>query len=584
MLLLEELFEHEDSRFLAEIVAFREPAEVVQHRYGRSTWESPKTRGPFARTRLGAFGEKWARDPRPWARQVLLRWIDETSACAPGQRPLVKHVFKVAEASGDAEVMAAFLVAFDRLYRYELRRRRRWDWRSNTEHEVSTLERKKTPGADRLRAPVFGARTRRYLRRRCLRFFRAMGRRAPAEYRRWIFDALARYEDAHLGKPEDLLASWSLMQLLHHGSDALVLDSRGLAVRPGRKLADLRPAPLHAEAWRDLDALLALLARARSLYVRRQVALFLESEMGGELEALPLAKVRPLLESPHADVVELASSLFARASGTESLSIAEWDALLAIDHPSLQATLAASMREHVSPSRVDLATCARWACAGAAPIAELGLAWAREKGVKDAASLGVALPICQAAVGSVRQEALEWLIPLLIGLGTVENLRDLLDSRFDDVRARALTVLTETARFRDEPSLWAALSETPYPDARERLVMHLEARAAALPPESVRHVWATTLLSVHRGSRAKRLALGQIAARVASEPSDADALLPLLAITLRSVREAERRSAIAALVCAATSSPALFRAVRAHVPGLAIAAPPELSLSEGAAE
>ncbi|AKF09215.1 hypothetical protein DB32_006364 [Sandaracinus amylolyticus] len=570
MLLLEELFEHEDPRFFGEIVAFRQAPETTKHGQGKHTWELPKKRGPFAPTRLGAFGEKWARDSRPWARQMLLRWIDETAGAAPGQRPLVKHVFKAAEAARDAELIAAFLVAFDRLFRYSLKRSTRWDWRTSEQREIAVLKRVKTPGTDPLRAPTFSSHTRAHLRRRALRFFREMGREDPAAFRRWIFDALARYEDAHVGKPEDLVASWSLMQLLHHGSDAIALSSRGGTIVHGRSLKDLRPAPLHAEAWRDLDALLSLLVRARSLYVRRQVAMWIEQEMKGELESVSIAMLRPLLACPHADVVELASRLFANARGIESLSMSEWDALLALDHPSLTATLATSMRAHVSPSRVDLATCARWACASAAPIAELGLAWARDKGVKDAAALEIALPITQAPVGTVRAPSLEWLMPLVIGLGEPRHLRDLLDSRFDDVRARALDVLAGTERFRDEPELWAALAETPYPDARERLITHLEARSSTLAPQSLRHVWATTLLAVHRGSRAKRSALTQIATRIAQGEQEADALLPLLAITLRSVREAERRGAIVALVRAAIASPALRDAVRAHVPSLVI--------------
>ncbi|UJR78275.1 hypothetical protein [Sandaracinus amylolyticus] len=570
MLLLEELFAQEDPRFLAEIVAFRQPAETTKQGQGKHTWELPKRRGPFAATRLGALGEKWARDTRPWARHMLLRWIDETAGGAPGQRPLVKHVFKSAEAAGDAEVIAAFLVAFDRLFRYSLKRARRWDWQTSTTREVAILTRTKTPGADPVRAPIFSSHTRAHLRRRALRFFRVMGRRDPAAFRRWVFDALARYDDAHVGKPEDLVASWSLMQLLHHGSDAIALSPRRTTIVHGRSLKDLRPSPLHPEAWRDLDALLSLLVRARSLYVRRQVAAFLEQEMKSELESLSITTLRPLLACPHADVIELASRLFANARGIESLSMSEWDALLAIDHPALTATLATSMRAHVSPSRVDLATCARWACASAAPIAELGLAWAKDKGVKDAAALETALPIVQAPVGTVRGEALEWLMPLVIGIGETRHLRDLLDSRFDDVRARALDVLAGTVRFRDEPELWAALAETPHPDARERLITHLEARSSALAPQSLRHVWATTLLAVHRGSRAKRAALRQIAARIAQGEHEADALLPLLAITLRSVRETERRGAIVALVRSAIASPTVRDAVRVHVPSLVI--------------
>ncbi len=100
------------------------------------------------------------------------------------------------------------------------------------------------------------------------------------------------------------------------------------------------------------------------------------------------------------------------------------------------------------------------------------------------------------------------------------------------------------------------------------LVRHLVEREGTLAPETLRHVWATALLAIHRGGRAKRGALNQIADRLARRPDEAEALLPLLAIALRSVRAPERRTALAAVARAAFREPRLRAAVARSLPEL----------------
>lgn len=549
IVLIEELFDREDPRFFAEICGAREPSKPGLGRQPPS--------------KLGAFGDRWARDPRPWARQMLLRWIDETRGARPGQRALTKHVLKACTAAADHEVLAHFVVAFDALIEVELVR----DWRSQM---VLRAPRRPRPSR-RADEVVFTNRTRRFLQRYAVRPFRALGERDPETFRRWVFYALARYTDEQLSTPARLITSRGLLVLLHHGCREVVwIAPRATGVVPGRTLAELRPEPLHAAAWRSIDDLVDLLLSARSLYVRRQVAAFARREMASELEGLPFFRVRALLASPYIDVAQFGASLFANAKGIEALSLAEWSDLVSIDDPEVIATLATAIRAHVTPARADLAHCVRWATSSAAPIAEIGLAWAKEKRVEDAASLAIALPMLHAPIAAVRTAAIDWLAPLVIALAEPIAVRDLLDSRHDDTRARALEIVLASARLRDETMLWAALAESPYPDTRERLIAHLEVRAAALTPESVRHVWATTLLAVHRGSRAKRRALEQIATRAIAMPEEIDALLPLLAIALRSVREPERRAAIAALCRAALGSPSIAGSIARGLPELSI--------------
>src|SRR5690606_10580384 len=150
---------------------------------------------------------------------------------------------------------------------------------------------------------------------------------------------------------------------------------------------------------------------------------------------------------------------------------------------------------------LDRAQCVKLACARAAPVAELGLAWLKDKPVPDAAALAELMPLAGAEVAHVRTEAVRWLLERVCGEpGTAEHLRELIDARHADVRAEALAAMRREARFADSAALWLALSESPYPDVLSALIAHLGEREKALPAGRVEHVWATTLLGVHRGS------------------------------------------------------------------------------------
>jgi hypothetical protein len=172
----------------------------------------------------------------------------------------------------------------------------------------------------------------------------------------------------------------------------------------------------------------------------------------------------------------------------------------------------------------------------------------------------------------VRDQAAAWITDVLERSleSRALHVRDLLDARHSDVRGRAMALMARDPRFRDAAVLWSALAESPYEDVRAFLVRHVETRGAAVAPGSLRHVWASVLLGIHRGSRDKRRALGQIAAAVARSPDQADDLLPLLGIALRSVRPPERRAALAAVARAACQSPALTSALARKLPEVRI--------------
>jgi len=137
-----------------------------------------------------------------------------------------------------------------------------------------------------------------------------------------------------------------------------------------------------------------------------------------------------------------------------------------------------------------------------------------------------------------------------------------LDSRHSDVRAEGWQWLEADERVRDNVEVWRKLLESPYDDVRLKLVAALEKRASGgvdalrveagqLDDDLLRFVWASVLLNVQRGGRTKPVAVGQLVRRLGRRPDEARALLPILAVALRSMRGPEWRAGLAGVVALA---------------------------------
>ena len=421
----------------------------------------------------------------------------------------------------------------------------------------------------------FSIYTRQWLQRAALRYFRRLGFRDPARFGKAARAALLLYEDAHLERPEQLVDAWGLAHLLYHGSPVLVRTPRGVRVAEGSVLSELEPAPMHPNVWLEcFDELTAMLAAARSLIVRRWLVAWLKKRYESELRAPDIRKIKRLLWSPHPDVQTFAAGLLERAQGLETLPIVEWLSLLDIDNPSAIQIICDQVSRHVAPDRLELAACVDLACARPAPVAALGLRWAKSKPVDDRDALTIALRLVEARAPNVLEEASEWLAELVArpSMGTVDHVIGLLDAKQPIARAAGLRVMANEKRFADDVTLWAALAESPYPNVRAFLVQHLAQRIEDLPEAGVKRVWAATLLGVSSGNRTKRLVLRQLADRVVKQTDRASELLPLLAIALRSVRETERRGALVAIAKAAFLQPALRAPLAEHIPELVLSA------------
>ncbi len=566
-LLIDEYFASGDQRFLAEVL------------------ECPNA------SKLKNLAARWYGDRRPLLRQLLLDYIDD-GCDRPFHRPLVKQLFKFAEAGQDEEAMAHFLVAFDRLISHRLEKRTRYDWK--TRESWQEFRRKDTtaavgrcPKRDRPKRgtllPLFSTpphvtpgisrfslRTRRYLRRRVFRAFRNTGKKNPGAYRQAIMRALVLYEDRHLDTPEKLLDSWSLVHALYGRSAILVRSPRGIRIRPGHSLKELTPSPMRPEAWEGCpDDLLSLLAAARSLTVRLFAISMLTADTSFSLKDVPFERIRKLLLSEYEDVEEYGVRILKETPVLSTLGVADWLPLFEIPSPVALLEICSLAKQYLSPERLDLAQCAGLARSHAAPAAEMGAAWACEKRVESSEDLQALLTLRDAPVPKVRMVMARHILSQLPGLAfsKPEHLRDLADSRFADVRAAAGAFLGSRPALAADPQFWVQLSESPYSDVREFLIGVLEKDPGRVCGASLPPLFATALLSVHRGWRARQKALSEISERVVRQPGEASALLPLAGLLLRSTRPPERRQAMSALIRVAARRPELLPLIREAIGG-----------------
>ncbi|MGH7174354.1 MAG: hypothetical protein ACRELG_29150, partial [Gemmataceae bacterium] len=230
---------------------------------------------------LGGFAARWFADRRPQARQMLRDYLSQPLN-AFRHEALVKRLFKMAETANDDEMMAHFLVLFDRSLRRVKRKKYHWEsrtvddrataqallsqWESGGaetsgmsqwndrfyvhcrwSEEVIVLPRNTTmprnipqhwweqlsPNItsqirDRLeRFRLFSVHTRNYLRRRAWRYFRKLGKDHPQQYVKAVTAALKLYEDTDVDDGLALLENWGMMHTLFHRSTLLVAKPHG---------------------------------------------------------------------------------------------------------------------------------------------------------------------------------------------------------------------------------------------------------------------------------------------------------------------------------------------------------------------
>jgi hypothetical protein len=106
-------------------------------------------------------------------------------------------------------------------------------------------------------------------------------------------------------------------------------------------------------------------------------------------------------------------------------------------------------------------------------------------------------------------------------------------------------------------------------------VLELRKKIPGASADLLAPVWASVLLGIYRGGRQKISALHQISRALVEHADDAEKLLPIMAVAIRSVRPAEARVGLAAVVQTIEANPAITEKVLAALPELRM-------ISEGA--
>ncbi|MFO0851811.1 MAG: hypothetical protein U0871_25085 [Gemmataceae bacterium] len=573
---------------------------------------------------LGAFAARWLVDRRPFAREALLDYLSRPLN-AYRHEPLVKRLFKLAEAAGDDELMGAFLVAFDRTVRRARRTInrckyegfasqaeaeaavRRWEAEGfravgvygssgrHWAHATRPEERVVTPGntvmprppekqrkraeqvndwmRDRLERKflLFSLPTRRYLRRRAWRYFRKLGKADPKRYVAAAAGFLAKYRDADVESDIHLLDNWGLVHVLFHNCPALERPAKGWQFAEGKGLADLAFAPRLPDAWTAApDRAFDLLLAARCRTVRLFAVWLLRTRHAEWLRQQPVGTLLKLADHPDPDVSAFGFDLLETAPDLSVLPVTEWLRRLDGDDLDKLTRLSALLQRRLDPDRVPTADAIRLAAHRSRPVAGLGLFLLRAKRFTEAVAVTL-LPLVQAECEAVRPELVRWLQDVLSEFGPVrpEWLIEFLDSKHADVREFGWRWLTRSTVW-DEPTLWPKLMESPYDDVRGSVADHLSAVIESTDADTLRLLWATMLLNIHRGGRRKPGVVRQIVERVGKRPGEAEQWLPLLAVAVRSLRGSEFRAGLSGVVTLGESHPELRPLIGRQFPELAM--------------
>jgi hypothetical protein len=340
-------------------------------------------------------------------------------------------------------------------------------------------------------------------------------------------------------------------------------------------LNDLAPAPKLPGRWTTpaaADALWDLLPRARARFVRLWAIALLKEHHAAFLAALAPERLFPLFETFDDELQQLAGELLEKSPALPALPLDAWLHLLNTKNPSALATLCELMLRHVTPDRLSLPQTITMATAAPAPLARLGLIFLRARTIGPADRLllsDLANASSQALAGDIAAYALSILgAP---GAYDVALVSRFFDALLAPTRNAAWNWLTPDSPGYNDPALWLRLLETPYEDVRLRLVSLLQKRAG-LPGTSANQlvpIWTAVLLGIQRGGRHKIIALNQISRALIERPADAEKLLPIVAVAIRSVRPAEARVGLAAVVHALDRQPALATEAARLLPELA---------------
>jgi len=551
---------------------------------------------------LRSFVEKWVQDKRPWAREQVVRYL-ELDWNIPGHEVVVKRLFKHFENQRAHDMMAHFVVAFDR----SVRRSRQSVWHYGSLTTGSWAEERLIAKPNKtirdvpaqtqtVRSPfsrteisipipairnrpenrLFSHRTRNYLRRRVWRYFRQLSYRKPMAYVAFVTEALRRYKDDDFAVGENILDNWSLMHACYFHHDAIVFTPNHANLVEGRSLAELTPMPYQLSAWRTQKgslALIELISEAKSTLVRLWAMELLQRDHEDTISTIDIPILIKLLSHVDSRVQEWAVELFQKHEGLSSLPIETWLELLDQTNLAVLTLVCDAMRKQVTPERLNDAQMIELACARAVPVARMGFDILKGRHAQNPFSNAELSRLATAQCASLSAEIATWALGQ-IGVPSnydMDGVTEFFDSLHRPMRQAAMDWLAQKdSPGYNDPALWARLIETPFDDLRLRLVETLESRLKlpGLQADDSPQLWIAVILGVHRGGRTKLKAIRQVADSIADGPQRADRLLPVLGVALRSIRLPERRQALSAIVTMAARQPQLRDSIARHLPEL----------------
>ena len=553
-LMLEECFVAADQRFLDEWV-----------RFNHSEF-------------LARFLERWLADPRPWARQQILQYLRQ-DLNLPGHEVVFKRMCRHFCNVGDHELLAHFIVAFDRLVRRSRIVRLDWNPQSRqfdreellfakpnktiqnetgrtTEWGIGKFKRT-VPLPDRINKNanrLFNHRTRNHLRRRIWRYFRWLSYRDADAYASAMTTAIIEYRDADFAAGENIIDNWSLMHVCYFHSDMLQFSASHTNLLSGCSLADLTAAPYQPEIWQRPEAagsLIDILLSAHSVLARVWAIELLQRDHSDAIVRTDIPLLMQLLSHTDPRVQEFAAEVFRQHQGLANLAATKWLELLErCDHAHLP-MICESMKKHVSAARLGTPQLIQLTLARAVPVSELGFHLLKSRHNEQPLTVDEITSLSRLQCESTTSEISMFALSLLDSdLYQTDHVMEFFDSLSQSMRSAAMDWLEPSAsRGHNDPVLWARLIETPFDDTRLRIVecLHRRTQLPGTETDSLAPVWCAVVLGVHRGGRSKLKAIKQMQSAILQRPARAAELLPVLAVAVRSLRAPERRGALAAL-------------------------------------
>lgn len=574
-LMLEECFDAADDRYLHEWIRVRHPALLMR------------------------MLERWLSDPRPWARQQLIQYLQQ-DLNFPGHEIVIKHLCKHLCRVSDHELLAHLMVAADRIVRRRRIVRLRRDRHSRevipshqlfarpnktfasetgrTAEQLVGKVKRIVPLPDRINKEsnrLFSHRTRNYLRRRVWRYFRWLSYRDADAFLAAITIAIIEYRDADFAAGENIIDNWSLMHACYFHSAILGFNAAHTNLKPGAALADLQAAPYQPKLWQQSGAvrhLMNIVTTAKSALSRVWAIELLLREHHAATLNMEIQSLLPLLFHADARVRQFASDVFAQHPGLANLPITAWLSLLEQCDPGLLSMICTAMKKHVSAARLDVRQRLQLTRARPVPVVEFGFALLKAQHSEHPLTTDELTLLSQAPCEALAGEIATWALEVLDSdLYQTDAVIEFFDSLSAATRSAAMDWLEKPAsRGYSDPSLWGRLIETPFDDTRLRVVesLHCRTKLPGTNGDTFAPVWCAVILGVHRGGRTKLKAIVQMQHVIATHPEFSSRLLPVFAFAARSLRAPERRAALAAIATIAERNADLRVAIQQLLPEL----------------